>query len=196
MHTIHKQIKPTSVTPTAPKLTAADTKRLVATLAELQRIDGVLVNIDGLREAVHAAAKNFAKGIIPIEVAAGLACIEAARIPDARGALRHGAKELMREQIAAVSDIVDNHRQSIVADLAGRCQAMEAAERENASAIGINADDYRASGLLESLREQHRRAAGQVGVSTTRADLNALANALGMPTIAAPEDDENFLGID
>jgi hypothetical protein len=196
MHTIHKQIKPTSVAPAAPKLSPADQNRLAATLAELQRIDGVLVSIDGLREAVHAAAKNYARGIIPIEVAAGLACIEPARIPDARGALRHGAKELMREQIAAVSDIVDNHRQSIVADLAAKCATMEKTERANARNVGIDDDSYRPSGLLESLREQHRRAAGQVGVSITRADLNALANALGMPTIAAPEDDENFLGID
>lgn len=175
-----KNVKPTNVDTTAPKLSETDTQRIIAALAELQRLDGVFLEIENLRDAVAESAKNYARGVISLEVAAGLACIDPTQIATARGNLRHGVKMLMKDVIESVSDLIKTHRHSKVDCLLHRCQKMESGERENATTAGIHGDDYRASGMLESLREQHRRAAEQSETTISRNDLNLLANACGI----------------
>jgi hypothetical protein len=105
--------------------------------------------------------------------------------------LRSGCKAIAKLEVASVADLVEAHRQHAVDDLLDRCKRMEAAERENAQNVGIGPDDFRASGLLESLREQHRRAHGLIGSLVTRSDLNQLAKAAGVPIPTGEADGED-----
>jgi hypothetical protein len=98
---------------------------------------------------------------------------------------------LAKEIVESVADLVEGHRQHAVDDLLDRCKQMETAERENARNVGIGDDDFRPSGLLESLREQHRRANGLIGTLITRSDLNQLAKAAGVPIPTGEADGED-----
>jgi hypothetical protein len=195
-NTVITNIAPTRVQTTAPKLTAADKSRLADALAELHRLDGRLDEVNNLRDAIAEAARGFAKGDLTLGQAAGLAGIEQNRLADVRGVLRHGPKMLAKETVEAVADLVEGHREHVVDDLLGRCKQMETAERENARNVGIGDDDFRPSGLLESLREQHRRANGLIGTLITRSDLNQLAKAAGVPIPTGEADGEDLDGDD
>jgi hypothetical protein len=190
-NTVITNIAPTRVQTTAPKLTAADKSRLADALAELNRLDARLDEVNNLRDFVNAAAVAFGRGELTISQAAGLATIDPARLPDARGVLRAGCKSVAKGVVEAVADLVEGHREHVVDDLLGRCKQMETAERDNARNVGIGDDDFRPSGLLESLREQHRRAHGLIGTLITRSDLNQLAKAAGIaiPTGEAEAED-------
>jgi hypothetical protein len=190
-NTVITNIAPTRVQTTAPKLSKADRDRLADALAELRRLDARLDQVNNLRDAIAEAARGFAKGDLTLGQAAGLAGIEQNRLADVRGVLRHGPKMLAKETVEAVADLVEGHRQHAVDDLKSRCAAMEHRERQNALEVGIGPDDYRPSGLLESLREQHRRAHGLIGTLITRADLNQLAKAAGIAIPTAEADGED-----
>jgi hypothetical protein len=190
-NTVITNIAPTRVQTTAPKLSKADRDRLTHALAELHRLDARLDEVNNLRDAIAEAARGFAKGDLTLGQAAGLAGIEQNRLADVRGVLRHGPKMLAKEIVESVADLVEGHRQHAVDDLLDRCKQMETAERENARNVGIGDDDFRPSGLLESLREQHRRANGLIGTLITRSDLNQLAKAAGVPIPTGEADGED-----
>jgi hypothetical protein len=152
--------------------------------------------VNNLRDAITDAARGFARGELTLGQAAGLAGIEQSRLADVRGVLRHGPKTLAKETVEAVADLVEGHREHVVDDLLGRCKQMETAERDNARNVGIGDDDFRPSGLLESLREQHRRAHGLIGTLITRSDLNQLAKSAGVPIPTGEADGEDLDGDD
>jgi hypothetical protein len=190
-NTIIQHVNPTTVSVSPPRITTEDLSRLQSALDELARIDQRLDEVSTLRDAVSSAAQAFGRGELTISQAAGLATIDPARLPDARGVLRSGCKAIAKLEVASVADLVEAHRQHAVDDLAGRCRTMETAERANAANVGIGADDYRPSGMLESLREQHRRAHGQLGGLVTRGDVHALARACGIPIPTGEADGED-----
>ncbi len=192
--TITQNIAPTTVSPTPPRISTKDRARLQSALEELARIDQRLDEVATLRDSVSSAAQAFGRGELTISQAAGLATIDPARLPDARGVLRAGCKAIAKLVVASVADLVEAHRQHVADDLASRCRTMENAERANAANVGIGPDDYRPSGLLESLREQHLRAFKQIGNLVTRSDLNQLAVALGIKStpLAASEPDNQL----
>lgn len=182
-------LAPTRVQPTAPKITKQDKARLESGLAELAKIDGRYQEIDDLRDIIRASARSYASGEISLAQSVALAGIEGTRVPDVRGALRTGCRELQKQFVLSLAPLVTQHREHIVADLLGRCSEMEKAERQNALNVGITADHYRPSGLLEALREQHLRARRDTEAIITRSDLTRLAIACGIVIPAPPEAD-------
>ena len=193
-NTIIQHVNPTTVSVSPPRITTEDLSRLQSALDELARIDQRLDEVSTLRDAVSSAAQAFGRGELTISQAAGLATIDPARLPDARGVLRSGCKAIAKLEVASVADLVEAHRKHVVDDLAGRCKTMETAERANAANVGIGADDYRPSGMLESLREQHARAFRVIGNLVTRSDLNQLAKAAGVPIPTGEADGEDLDG--
>lgn len=187
---------PTSVATSAPDFTAPQKARLQDALVKLAAFDEKLFEVERLRDAIRESARQFALGEINLAQAAAVAGIPPVAVADVRGALRTGVKALIRETIADLEDLIVQHRQHTVDDLAARCRKMEKAERENCRAIGIGDDDFRPSGLLEGLREQHRRTLRDSNGTITRGSLNDLAKACGLaaPAAAAPpaevEEDE------
>jgi hypothetical protein len=182
---------PTNVIASAPKLSKADAERLKSALAECARLDLKMAEVSELRQAIRDAARAFADGELTLGQAAGLASISPVAVPDARGAMRAGCKHRQRETIASVADLVAGHREHVAQDLLDRCKKMESRERENAAEIGIHADDFRASGLLESLREQASRSRKICGGIVTRQDLRILAEAIGIEIpVSAPVADD------
>lgn len=193
-------IEPTNVTTSAPSITPAEKIRLETGLAQLAAFDSKLREVEHLRDAIRESGRQFALGEVSLGQAASLAGIDPMSVADTRGALRVGIKTLVRETVEDLADLVTKHRQHEVDDLADRCRKMEKGERANAKNIGIGDDDFRPSGLLEGLREQHRRTLRDSGGTITRSSLNTLAKVLGLSApVACPADgvddaDEDFLG--
>lgn len=196
MITFHSGTTPTSVKPSAPKLTAKDKSRLEAGIGELARIDARFQEIDDLRDIIRASARSYASGEISLAQSVALAGIESTRVPEVRGALRTGCRALQKEIVLSLAPLVKQHRESDVADLLGRCSTMEKLERQTAATIGIDADQWRPSGLLLALQEQWTRAKRDAAGIITRSDLTRLAVAcdIAIPTPAEVDPLESLGG--
>lgn len=171
MNTVISYPTAATVKTTAPSLTAAETKEFARIKSELARLDNLLGEVANLKETLATVGRDFASGKVDVLTAAAILVTTV----DERAAMQQGLRTAVKLSIRAMLDeaqgLVDKARQHAVEDLAERCRIMEKAERDNAANVGIGADDYRASGMLESLREQHRQARELIGTPVQPADL-------------------------
>jgi hypothetical protein len=182
---MNQSIKPTCIATSPPKLTKAELSQLTAALDRLAAVDRKLEEIETIRDAVLKSSRAFALGELTLLQSASLATIPPEAIPLARGALRSGCKSVQRQILGECTELIRAHRQHVVDDLKQRCQILETTERDSAKNIGVEDHDYRPSGLLLSLREQHARALPDVSGLITRNSVNLLAKALGISVKAA-----------
>lgn len=182
-------VVPLAVQTSPPKLSKSDRERIVKALSALADADCRYAEIEAIRDHIRTAARSYADGSVNLRESIAMAAIEGARVNEVRGALRSGCRAYVNEIVSDVNDIVLRHREHQADELAKKCQAMEFNERRNAREIGIHDDDFRASGLLERLREQHARTKRQVSGNVSRADISAVAKAVGIVIPTPPEVD-------
>jgi hypothetical protein len=124
-----------------------------------------------LKQSLETIGIDFASGKCDMLTAAALVCSTLDQRHAMQQALRTPLKQAQKSVLASVQSIVEKTRKHACDELAEKCRVMENGERENALTIGIGADDYRPSGMLESLREQHRRAISTISEPVTLPDL-------------------------
>lgn len=162
--------RPTSAPTSKPTLSKADAEVIAHARAELARTDKMLEEVLTLKHRLENFGAEYAAGKISMIEAAGL--ITASNSADARhdlaNALRHPIKEYVRKILEGCAEVITKARQHAADELLQKCKALESLERDSAKNIGISADDYSPSGMLQSLREQHRRAVDTISHRITR----------------------------
>lgn len=172
-NTITKTVQATSATTSAYKLSPAEQKAIDTAKAEFVRTDALLEEILTLKQKFQNVGADFAAGKLDLMAAAGIIACDVDR-PELIGKLRAPVKQLQREVLASVGEVLGNARQHGLDELAAKCKKLETVERQSSAELGIGDDDFTPSSLLESLREQHRRHAATVGTHFTKSNLAAL----------------------
>jgi hypothetical protein len=162
---------PTSVQTSAPKLSASDTAALKHAKNEFYRLEKLLADVSNLKFSLAEIGEQFAAGKVDLLTAASVICSSLDQRHEMMQALRTPLKQAQKQAMASAKSIVEKTRKHACDELAEKCRVMENGERENALTIGIGADDYRPSGMLESLREQYRRAIKTITEPVSLSDL-------------------------
>lgn len=169
MKTLPHLFAPTSQAPLSP----ADKKTIAAARKELDRTDSLLEEVNGLKQRYEESGAEFALGKIDLLTAAALLSSADSRAMVISN-LRPPIKQLQREIVATCKDIIVAGRQHSVDELQKKCASLEATERRSSSELGLHADAFGPSILLERLCAQHKHALGAVSDRISRASLNDL----------------------
>mgnify|MGYP003661045109 CR=1 FL=1 len=160
---------PTSPAPLSP----ADKKTISAARKELERTDSLLEEVNGLKQRYEEAGAKFALGEVDLLTTAALLSSSDSRAMVISN-LRPPIKQLQREIVATCKDIIIAGRQHSVDELQKKAASLESIERTSSSELGLHADAFTPSELLERLRAQHKLALSAVSDRVSRANLNQL----------------------
>ena len=169
----------------APKFSKADVDRIAKTAAEVEAVNermNALHDRRSVKRALAEAPNAYASGTLDLGNAIlATASVEAAA-DEVVATLRGACKDRLKHIFLSVQDDIraaDAHR---VSELARIASEQEKSERADAGELGIAADDFAPSPLLERLRETHKRAHAALELDSRRppsaADFQRLLGAI------------------
>ena len=173
-NTYRKAVKAAAAPTSLFKPSKSDQETIAHVRKEFERSDNLLEETRTLKERFATLGQDFAKGKIDLVTAAGLIACGQGRTEIA-GGLRHHVKSFQKELLATIEPIVRKARQHAADEIRDKCQTLEKTERQSSAELGVHPDEFQPSGLLESLREQHRRLLDRVDDRVTRTDLGGIA---------------------
>ena len=168
------------------KLDKPTAERIDKTRSEVEAVTARMNQLHdrrAVKRALAEAPNAYAGGNLDL-AAAILAATAAATVADeVISTLRGGCKNRLRELFLSAKPEIDAADENRIAELKTLAAEREKMERAEAAALGVDADDFPPSPILESLRETHRRAVENYRVDSRRAptksDFARLLDAVG-----------------